>query len=198
MSFEANKQTYGFFTKKSGETNVNRYRCVVSEGVTVKSPTYAGSPVLGVCQLDDPENGQATPVQYSGVAMIEASGVIAADAEVSTGTDGRVASRTVVAATKQVAIAGGAAGPLTVTGIKTTDRLISVLRVDLDATAANIDVDDLTSEFSISAADTITNAGGSATTGDKLIVTYETGDVSIGKALIASGAEGDIIPVLLK
>ena len=75
-------------------------------------------------------------------------------------------------AVKTAVIAGGAAGDHTVTGITTSDNLISVIRFDLDATAANIDVDDLTSEFSISAADTINNDSGTATTGDKLLVVY--------------------------
>lgn len=67
-------------------------------------------------------------------------------------------------------IAGGAAGAHTVTGIKTRDTLVSVLHVDFtDAseTGANI-----TAEFTISAADTIDNTGGTATTGGFLIVTF--------------------------
>lgn len=63
-------------------------------------------------------------------------------------------------------INGGAAGALTVTGIKTRDTLVSVVQVSAGVPA------DLTSEFSISAADTIDNTGGTATTGDKLIVFY--------------------------
>jgi hypothetical protein len=75
---------------------------------------------------------------------------------------------------KAKVIAGGAAGNHTVTGIATGDEIVLVARFDLDATAGNIDVDDLTSEFSISAANTITNpaSGGTATTGDKLLVIY--------------------------
>lgn len=74
-------------------------------------------------------------------------------------------------AVTQAVIAGGAAGAHTVTGIKTRDTLVSVLRAvggGVDVT----DVTDLTSEFSITAANTIDNTGGTATTGDKLIVTY--------------------------
>jgi predicted RecA/RadA family phage recombinase len=69
-------------------------------------------------------------------------------------------------------IAGGAAGDLTVTGIAAGDELVAVTRFDLDATAGNIDVDDLTSEFTIDGADTINNDGGTNTTGDKLQVIY--------------------------
>jgi hypothetical protein len=67
-------------------------------------------------------------------------------------------------------IAGGTAGAHTVTGIKTTDTLVSVLFVDF--TDASETGSDLTSEFSISAADEIDNTAGTDTTGGFLIVTY--------------------------
>ena len=67
---------------------------------------------------------------------------------------------------KQTTAAGGAAGDITVTGIAATDRLVSVINL--------ADGLDLTSEFSITAADTINNTGGSATTGDRLLVTWKT------------------------
>jgi len=68
----------------------------------------------------------------------------------------------------QVAIvAGGAAGAHAVTGIATVDRLAAVYRVP--AAAAIVD---LTSEFTVSAADEIDNAGGTDTTGDQLLVIY--------------------------
>lgn len=70
----------------------------------------------------------------------------------------------------QTIIAGGAAGAHTVTGISTADSLVSVLHLDMtDASEAGAD---LTAEFSISAADTIDNTGGTATTGGFLVVTY--------------------------
>lgn len=72
---------------------------------------------------------------------------------------------------KTAVIAGGAAGPLTVTGIAALDQLVSVVRF-IGAGTDVTDVSDLTSEFSISAANTITNVGGTATTGDKLLVVY--------------------------
>lgn len=75
-------------------------------------------------------------------------------------------------AIKTAVIAGGAAGNLTVTGINTTDELVGVVRLDRDATAANINISSLLSEFTISAADTINNTGGTNTTGDSLLVIY--------------------------
>lgn len=62
-------------------------------------------------------------------------------------------------------IAGGAAGNLTVTGIAVGDELKAVQRVD--AAAANI-----VSEFTISAANTINNTGGTNTTGHVLLVIW--------------------------
>jgi len=71
-----------------------------------------------------------------------------------------------------VVISGGvAAGNHTVTGIKTRDTLKSVLYA-IGAGNDVMDVVNLTSEFSISAVDTINNMGGTNTTGGKLIVTY--------------------------
>lgn len=72
----------------------------------------------------------------------------------------------------QTVIAGGAAGNLTVTGVAVGDRLVSVARLDRDATAANVTLATLTSEFTISATDTINNTSGTNTTGDALLVTY--------------------------
>ena len=75
-------------------------------------------------------------------------------------------------AIKQTVIAGGSAGAHTVTGIKTRDSLVSVLFEKVDFTGSTHTFSDLTSEFSISAADTIDNTGGTDTTGGYLIVTY--------------------------
>lgn len=72
---------------------------------------------------------------------------------------------------KMVVVAGGAAGNFTVTGIATTDELIGVLHVAGAGTAVT-DIEDLTSEFSITAADTINNTGGTASTSGKLLVFY--------------------------
>lgn len=69
-------------------------------------------------------------------------------------------------------IAGGAAGAHTVTGIATGDEIVAVLRFNRDATASNIDLSTLTSEFTITGTDSISNAGGTATTGDTLVVLW--------------------------
>ncbi len=70
---------------------------------------------------------------------------------------------------KRVLIAGGAAGNLTVTGIKTTHKLIAVLKI-VDAGQA---FSDLTSEFTITAADTINNTSGTSTASSHVVVVYQ-------------------------
>ena len=72
---------------------------------------------------------------------------------------------------KTAVVSGGAAGDITVTGIKTGDELSAVVYY-VGAGTAVTDVVDLTSEFTISAADTIDNTGGTATTGGKLEVRW--------------------------
>lgn len=72
---------------------------------------------------------------------------------------------------KIAVIAGGAAGNHTVTGIAVGDELIAVLRM-IGAGTDVTDVAELASEFTVSAANTINNTGGTDTTGSKLVVAY--------------------------
>ena len=65
---------------------------------------------------------------------------------------------------------GGAAGALTATGVKSSDKLLLVQALTLDTGAPNA-VADLTSEFSITADNTVNNTGGTATTGAFVAVT---------------------------
>lgn len=74
-------------------------------------------------------------------------------------------------------IAGGAAGDLTVTGIKTYDLLQFVGGIKTDGSAVK---EDLTSEFSITADDTINNVGGTDTTGFNLLVQWWQQPPNIG------------------
>jgi len=71
---------------------------------------------------------------------------------------------------KQTIVAGAAAGDFTVTGIALNDKLISV--IEIDGTDVSETFADLSAEFTIPAANTINNAGGTATSGSGLIVTY--------------------------
>lgn len=71
-------------------------------------------------------------------------------------------------------VTGGAAGDHTVPGIDVGDGLILVMHITtlVAATAA-----DITSEFSITAANTINNTGGTDTTSDLLFVVYYDADL---------------------
>lgn len=62
-------------------------------------------------------------------------------------------------------VAGAIAGDIVVTGIETDDELINV--ADLSAGG------DFLSEFTITAADTINNGGGTSTSGKILLVIYK-------------------------
>jgi len=70
-------------------------------------------------------------------------------------------------------INGGAAGAHTVSGILLNDRLVCVWEQD----GASGLLTDLSSEFTITADDTIDNTGGTATAGDTLIVEWQTATV---------------------
>lgn len=70
-------------------------------------------------------------------------------------------------ASQKAVITGGGAGNFTCPGILTTDSILEVLRLNAGST-----VTDLTSEFTITANDTINNTGGTSSTGAQLIVLW--------------------------
>ena len=80
-------------------------------------------------------------------------------------------TKNVAPTTNFMLIAGAAAGNVAATGIKTTDTLVSVLRM-IAAGTTMTGITDLTSQFTIPSADTINNTSGTNTTGDKLLVIY--------------------------
>lgn len=134
----------------------------------------AGGQAYGVTR-DGGDSGDVTDVKVLGKLLVESGGAVSKGARVVSDSTGRAVAMTAaqaVAGTVTVAIAGGSAGNLTVTGIATTDSLISVVRLDRDATAANVNLSVITSEFTITATNTINNAGGTDTTGDTLLITY--------------------------
>jgi hypothetical protein len=157
-----------------GTINPRRFVKFSADGTVVQA-SAAADDVIGVAACPDAvASGERLDVYRDGLVPVDFGGTVTRGVRVMSDADGKAVAHTGSEdRIYEVVIAGGSAGTLTVTGILTTDRLVSVLRLDIDATAANTDLDDLTSEFSISAADTITNAGGSATTGDKLKVLYE-------------------------
>ena len=66
-------------------------------------------------------------------------------------------------------VAGGAAGNITVAGIATVDRLKAVYSLIANS-SGHMTAADLTDEFAITAANTINNTGGTASTNAVLIV----------------------------
>lgn len=71
---------------------------------------------------------------------------------------------------KVTLVAGGAAGNHTVTGIATGDEIAFVGHLSTAAAIATLA--DITSEFTVTAADTINNAAGTDTTSDQLMVIW--------------------------
>jgi len=73
---------------------------------------------------------------------------------------------------KQAVVAGAAINTnIAITGIAVVDKIVGVTRLDRDATAANINISDVTSETSITSAGNI-QLTTTDTTGDSLLVTY--------------------------
>ena len=72
---------------------------------------------------------------------------------------------------KHLLVTGDLAGDIAVTGIKTGDVLDEVIFYP-GASVAITDILDLTAEFTITATNTINNAGGTATTDGKLLVRW--------------------------
>jgi len=68
--------------------------------------------------------------------------------------------------------AGAAAGDVTITGIALGDKLISVLAHQVSGADGIDSVADLTSEFTITAADTINNGSATSSANGFLVVLY--------------------------
>ena len=95
----------------------------------------------------------------------------ASSARTSLGLGTAATQNLLVAFPKRAVVAGAAAGNFTVTGIKTTDTLAAVIQF-VGAGTAVTDIADLTSEYTISATNTINNTSGTASTGGKLLVMW--------------------------
>lgn len=65
---------------------------------------------------------------------------------------------------------GAAAGNVTATGVALADKLIAVHSVTIDTSGYTTAVADLTAEFSITAANTINNTGGTSTANKLVLV----------------------------
>ena len=97
--------------------------------------------------------------------------VAAATAFISSAAGSVAATQLAGGFAKHALVAGGAAGDIAVSAIKVGDELNEVIQF-IGAGTAVTDVADLTSQFSITADGTINNTGGTASSGDKLLVRW--------------------------
>jgi hypothetical protein len=140
--------------------------------------------------------GQRLDIALDGIVEVEFGDTIVRGQKVTADANGKAIPLVAEYSLKKTVIAGGAAGDLAVAGILTTDTLVAVIRLDRDATAANVNISDVTAEFSITAADTINNAAGTNTTGDSLLVLYSRVQKCHGRAM-QSGVASDVGSVSL-
>jgi hypothetical protein len=178
------------------------YRIVnLSADGTVVQSDAATDALWGVADMNGAvASGDPVDVHLLGLAEVQYGGTITCGDKLTADADGKAISVSGVSAssTVQALIAGGSAGDHTVTGIALADTLVSVF--EQDGTSGLLT--DRTSEFTISAADTINNTGGTDTTGDKLLITYVDASSSAGAVRTigiaeVSGVAGDIGGVLL-
>lgn len=133
--------------------------------------------------------GERIDVIRDDFCEVEFGGTVTRGQALTSDSTGRAVAA-IPAALAQTLIAGGAAGNHTVTGIATTDTLVSVLR--LDATDASEAYADDTAEYTISAANTINNTGGTASSGCGLLVTYRKPPTRVIGYAEVSAVVGDI------
>jgi hypothetical protein len=143
-------------------------------------------------------DGDRVDVIRDDFCEVEYGGTVTRGQALTSDSTGRAVAAT-PATLHQTVINGGAAGVLTLTGIATTDTLVSVIQLDVavdtgtSASGNKLEAAvDLTSEFSISAANAITNAAGTNTTGDRLLVTYRKPPTRVIGYAEVSAVVGDI------
>ncbi len=175
---------------------INPYRLAkhgAADGAVLQA-AGATDAICGVSGELGADTGERVDIHTHGIAEVEFGGTITRGQAVTADVNGKAVAAT-APQIHQTVIAGGGAGNHTVTGIATTDTLISVMH--LDATDASETAADLTAEFEAPAPDTIANVGGTDTTGGYLVVTYRNPAVRIAGFAEVSGSTGDIAEVLL-
>ena len=108
--------------------------------------------------------GKSTFTAASGLRGLFGSGFV----DSSMIENGAITGAKITNPIKIALINGGAAGNHTVSGLTIQDELIGVF--EQDGTSGILT--DLSTEFSIKTSDTIDNTGGTATSGDKLLIFY--------------------------
>lgn len=170
---------------------ITKYRIVkpgdadgdVAQAAASHDPLFGIADRLGAAAAAD-----RVEIVRAGIAEVEYGGTVSRGDLLTSDADGKAVA-VAEDSIEQTIVAGGAAGNHTVTGIKTTDKLLAVIHLDM--TDASETGDDVTSEFSITAADTINNTGGTDTTDGFLLVTYRRPVRVIGVAEVA-GVASDV------
>lgn len=104
MAFESNADITGVFT--AADANIERFRFVQNTGYTVTHATAAAA-VLGVCMLDNPQSGQAVPVQIRGIAMVEVgASALVANSDVEVGANGLAVVKSAGVSVAKALVAG--------------------------------------------------------------------------------------------
>lgn len=181
-------------TKYAGGAVANR-RIVAfgSADNTAIQATASTNKFLGVSDLPlgaSAATGEPFDVIRCDIAEVDYGGTITRGDRLTADSNGKAVSAEALFGEKTAVINGGSAGNLTVTGITTSDVLTAVLYYPVSG--GNVTgVTNLTSEFTITAADTINNTGGTATTGGRVEVRYRRRVSVIGTAEV-SGVSGDV------
>jgi hypothetical protein len=136
----------------------------------VALPTVAQAIAAGLVVVSDGNFRIGDSADLTKRMAFEVSGVSAGQTRTATMPDRNVDLAN-VGALKQTVVTGAAAGSHTVTGIATADSIRSVIYYPGAGTSVT-NVTDITSEFTITGANTVSNAGFTNTTGGKFIVTW--------------------------
>lgn len=185
-------------TKYAGGAVANR-RIVAfgSADNTAIQATASTNKFLGVSDLPlgaSAATGEPFDVIRCDIAEVDYGGTITRGDRLTADSNGKAVSAEALFGEKTAVINGGSAGNLTVTGITTSDVLTAVLYYPVSdplGDSSITTVTDLTSEFTITAADTINNTGGTATTNGRIEVRYRRRVSVIGTAEV-SGVSGDV------
>lgn len=163
----------------NGETGVAFKRSIVrgtadvalnTNGAAVGDPVYL-SATAGGWTLTRPNTnglgGSSITAQIVGRVMVASATV--GQIQFDLASDGPTQGAAIKGTLRFALIAGGAAGAFTLTGIASGDRIVAVIAND---DTSGVDTN-LTTEFTITGADAITNAGGTASTGKHLEIWWE-------------------------
>jgi hypothetical protein len=158
--------------------------------------------LLGVYDELAHDSGERADVIRAGRGLVQYGGAVTRGDWLTSDANGKAVAVGSYGSVRKV-VAGGSAGNITVSGVKTTDELVAVIRFDVavdtgsSATGNKVQgVSDVTAEFSISAADTINNAAGTDTSGDTLLVIYRRKVQVIGRADV-SGVDLDVVELIV-